>query len=200
MGEILEVGVTRSIELGDYDDVVVMEHWTPLEPDVVEEKWYARGVGMIYETKTAAARSELIEFTPGGRCSQLTVRIGDDDGSVRTMQGVEHEAIDEDHDRNRRRTRCRRHRRADGRQGVEGEDEPTTTRPRRRSPATPSSRRATPPSPTPATVGSPGQEVDDEESKYEIEVTLDNGDQVDVQLDEKFDVVGDENDGSGEDD
>ena len=43
-----------------------------------------------------------------------------------------------------------------------------------------------------------GSEVDDEESKYEIEVTLDNGDQVDVQLDESFKVVGDENDGSGE--
>ncbi len=43
-----------------------------------------------------------------------------------------------------------------------------------------------------------GSEVDDEESKYEIEVTLDNGDQVDVQLDEQFNVVGDENDGAGD--
>lgn len=41
-------------------------------------------------------------------------------------------------------------------------------------------------------------EVDDEESKYEIEVTLDNGDQVDVQLDEQFNVVGDESDGAGD--
>jgi uncharacterized low-complexity protein len=45
-----------------------------------------------------------------------------------------------------------------------------------------------------------GSEVDDEESKYEIEVTLDNGDQVDVQLDENFNVVSSENDGNGEDD
>jgi uncharacterized membrane protein YkoI len=45
-----------------------------------------------------------------------------------------------------------------------------------------------------------GSEVDDEESKYEIEVTLDNGDQVDVQLDEGFYVVGSENDGTGDDD
>jgi len=43
-----------------------------------------------------------------------------------------------------------------------------------------------------------GSEVDDEESKYEIEVTLDNGDQVDVQLDAAFNVVGDENDGAGD--
>ena len=43
-----------------------------------------------------------------------------------------------------------------------------------------------------------GSEVDDEESKYEIEVTLNNGDQIDVQLDEQFNVVGDENDGRGD--
>jgi hypothetical protein len=45
-----------------------------------------------------------------------------------------------------------------------------------------------------------GSEVGDEESYYEIEVTLDNGDQVDVQLDESFNVVGAENDGSGDED
>ena len=38
-------------------------------------------------------------------------------------------------------------------------------------------------------------EVDDEESKYEVEVTLDDGSQVDVQLDENFRVVGSERDG-----
>lgn len=47
-------------------------------------------------------------------------------------------------------------------------------------------------------------EVDDEESKYEVEVTLEDGTQVDVQLDEDFQVVGSESDGtddeSGSDD
>lgn len=38
-------------------------------------------------------------------------------------------------------------------------------------------------------------EVGDEESYYEVEVTLDNGDQVDVQLDENFNVVGSKTDG-----
>jgi hypothetical protein len=37
-------------------------------------------------------------------------------------------------------------------------------------------------------------EKGDEESLYEVEVTLDDGSQVDVQLDENFDVVGDEAD------
>ena len=40
-----------------------------------------------------------------------------------------------------------------------------------------------------------GTEVGDEESYYEVEVTLDDGTQVDVQLDEQFVVVGDETDG-----
>ena len=35
-----------------------------------------------------------------------------------------------------------------------------------------------------------GSEVGDEESWYEVEVTLDDGSQVDVQLDESFAVVG----------
>ena len=42
-------------------------------------------------------------------------------------------------------------------------------------------------------------EVGDEESYYEVEVTLDNGTQVDVQLDKSFNVVGSESDGAGED-
>lgn len=37
-----------------------------------------------------------------------------------------------------------------------------------------------------------GTEVGDEESYYEIEVQLDDGRQVDVQLDQEFQIVGDE--------
>lgn len=43
-------------------------------------------------------------------------------------------------------------------------------------------------------------EVGDEESYYEVEVTLDDGSQVDVQLDEDFHVVGDEADDDGSED
>jgi hypothetical protein len=42
-----------------------------------------------------------------------------------------------------------------------------------------------------------GTEVGDEESLYEVEVTLDDGTQVDVQLDEDFDVVGTEDEADG---
>jgi uncharacterized membrane protein YkoI len=42
-------------------------------------------------------------------------------------------------------------------------------------------------------------EVGDEESYYEVEVTLDDGSQVDVQLDRSFDVVGSSADDESED-
>jgi uncharacterized membrane protein YkoI len=43
-----------------------------------------------------------------------------------------------------------------------------------------------------------GTEVDDEESWYEVEVTRDDGTQVDVQLDRDFSVVGDEAERAGD--
>lgn len=43
-------------------------------------------------------------------------------------------------------------------------------------------------------------EVGDEDSYYEVEVTLDDETQIDVQLDEAFRVVGTESDGIGDDD
>jgi uncharacterized membrane protein YkoI len=45
-------------------------------------------------------------------------------------------------------------------------------------------------------------EVGDEEGYYEVEVTLDDGSQVDVHLDRQFNVLGDEadDDGAGDDD
>ena len=44
-----------------------------------------------------------------------------------------------------------------------------------------------------------GTEVEDEESYYEVEVTLDDGRQVDVQLDQSFAVVSSDSDGQGGD-
>lgn len=66
MGEVLEVGVSRSIEQGDYDDVLLTQDWTPLEPEVVENKYYAPGIGLIQAVKAAGGSGgeELVEFLP----------------------------------------------------------------------------------------------------------------------------------------
>jgi hypothetical protein len=69
MAEILSIEPTHSISLGAYEDVVLIEEWTPLEPDVVEQKWYAPGIGQIAGRSVAGEQgsSELVELTPGQR-------------------------------------------------------------------------------------------------------------------------------------
>jgi hypothetical protein len=66
-GRIVALGQQVIVEAGSYDDVLVTEDWTPLEPEVVEEKSYAPGVGLILEVKTSGGdgRIELVSFSPG---------------------------------------------------------------------------------------------------------------------------------------
>lgn len=67
MAEVLRVEAEHTIGLGTYADVLVTEDWTPLEPEVVENKWYAPGIGKIYGTHESGPPGtiELVEFTPG---------------------------------------------------------------------------------------------------------------------------------------
>lgn len=52
MMTILDVGGRLTVGDRTYDDVIRTRDWTPLEPDVVEEKAYAAGIGKISERKT----------------------------------------------------------------------------------------------------------------------------------------------------
>ena len=56
-----------TVPLASYDDLVVIEEWNPLEPDAVEEKYYAAGIGTVLEVKTRGGddRVELVSYTPG---------------------------------------------------------------------------------------------------------------------------------------
>jgi hypothetical protein len=67
LARVERVGATHTIGLGDYRDVVVIQEWTPLEPEIIEKKYYAPGVGKIHEIQTAGGTggTELIEYTPG---------------------------------------------------------------------------------------------------------------------------------------
>ncbi len=51
MGQVIAVDESIEAVGGPYTDTVRTRDWTPLEPDVVEEKVYAAGVGFVYETK-----------------------------------------------------------------------------------------------------------------------------------------------------
>lgn len=76
---VSEVGYRQEFLAGEAEDmgqvidvtngVVVTRDWTPLEPDVVEEKTYLAGVGFVFETKTegdgAGETVRLVEFASG---------------------------------------------------------------------------------------------------------------------------------------
>src|SRR5215510_7012256 len=62
MAEVAQVGTTKAIALGQYTDVVVIKEWSPLEPDVVEQKYYAPGIGVIAE-ETLKGGDEKAELT-----------------------------------------------------------------------------------------------------------------------------------------
>lgn len=68
LAEVLRVGQRITVSARSYEDVVVIREWNPLEPDVVEEKSYAPGVGTVLEEATAGGDEQvvLVEYVPGG--------------------------------------------------------------------------------------------------------------------------------------
>lgn len=66
LGEVLRIGGERTVPAGTYTDVLVTRDWNPLEPEVIEEKTYARGVGLIFEehVRGDSGSAALISFTP----------------------------------------------------------------------------------------------------------------------------------------
>jgi hypothetical protein len=61
MGQVLRRGFELSTEAGAFVDVLVTREWTPLEPDVAEQKYYAPGVGLIRE-ETVQGGSGVIDL------------------------------------------------------------------------------------------------------------------------------------------
>jgi hypothetical protein len=66
-GEILGLDATADVPFGHFDRLVRTKDTTALEPDVVENKFYAKGIGVVMETieKGGGPRSVLISFTMG---------------------------------------------------------------------------------------------------------------------------------------
>jgi hypothetical protein len=67
LAEVTALNASEAVPFGDLDDLLVINEWNPLEPEVTEDKYFAPGVGTVLEVKTAGGegRIELIEFTPG---------------------------------------------------------------------------------------------------------------------------------------
>jgi hypothetical protein len=66
--EVLSLDGSVTVPAGAYTNLLQTREHTALEPDVVEEKLYAKGVGEVAATQTAGGTSieKLLEFTPGG--------------------------------------------------------------------------------------------------------------------------------------
>jgi hypothetical protein len=66
-GEILSLDEQVSVPFGSFTDVLMTKDWTPLDPDVLEHKFYAPGVGPVLaiDVSGGSGREELVEFRPG---------------------------------------------------------------------------------------------------------------------------------------
>ena len=63
------VGESVSVPYGSFEDVLVTEDTTPLEPKIQEHKYYARGVGVVLERLIAGGHevNRLVAVhSPGG--------------------------------------------------------------------------------------------------------------------------------------
>jgi hypothetical protein len=65
--EILSLNAHATVPYGTFDHALQTRNYTPLEPDLVEEKFYARGIGPVLEiTVTGGSdRTELLSVKPG---------------------------------------------------------------------------------------------------------------------------------------
>jgi hypothetical protein len=63
--EVLSVTKSVRVPFGSFDEVLQTKDFTPLEPDLVEHKFYAKGVGPVRAVTVSGGsdREELVEFT-----------------------------------------------------------------------------------------------------------------------------------------
>jgi hypothetical protein len=63
MAKVLRLNAMVSVEYGDFDECLKTKEWTPLDPGVIENKYYAPGAGLVLieELKEKTVRVELID-------------------------------------------------------------------------------------------------------------------------------------------
>ena len=66
-GEIVSIDEQAEVPAGHYSPVVMTKDTTPVEPKVLEFKFYAEGVGPVLELTASGGsdRAELVSFEPG---------------------------------------------------------------------------------------------------------------------------------------
>jgi hypothetical protein len=68
MGKVVALGEHVSVPAGSFDDVVVTQDFTPLEPSILERKYYAPGIGVVLErlVEGGAESSRLVDVRRAG--------------------------------------------------------------------------------------------------------------------------------------
>lgn len=68
IGTVMRIGGSETVVLGSYDNVLVTEDGSVIEPNVLEEKTYAPDIGFILERvlRGGSGRLELIEIRTSG--------------------------------------------------------------------------------------------------------------------------------------
>jgi hypothetical protein len=66
MAEVLSLSAPATVVFGSYPSCLQTREWTPLEPGVAEEKFYAPGVGLVLEVMVegGTGRVELVDIVP----------------------------------------------------------------------------------------------------------------------------------------
>jgi hypothetical protein len=67
LARVVELSSTANTPFDSFPDVLITEDWTPLEPNIVERKFYARGVGLVMERLVDGGRgaNALTEYHAG---------------------------------------------------------------------------------------------------------------------------------------
>ncbi|MBN2113958.1 MAG: hypothetical protein JW785_07525 [Acidimicrobiia bacterium] len=67
IAQVVRLGDSQTVPAGSYQGLLVTHEWTPLLADVVEEKYYAQGVGAVLESTVqgGSERIELIAYQAG---------------------------------------------------------------------------------------------------------------------------------------
>jgi hypothetical protein len=66
VGTVVAIDVRVSVPYGSFDHVLVTEDTTPLEPQILEHKFYAPGIGVVLERVLRGGQevSRLVSYTP----------------------------------------------------------------------------------------------------------------------------------------
>lgn len=64
MARVVDRNGTVDVAAGSFDELLVIENWCVLEPDIVEQKYYAQGTGLVYQRSDAPDTDvvQLISF------------------------------------------------------------------------------------------------------------------------------------------